>query len=213
MLTWDFVWDVSEQAMKKNADGTFAVNGQKVMIPFIYKSTDNMMIQMLRQKGAPYSDAEGNILIFNEETRAILKTVAEHAESRAFSTFKISSYPGNFFNAGQCLFAVDSTAGATWMGSDAPLLDISADKVVPFETAVRAVPQFDPAHPQMISQGPSVCVFNKRDPQEVLASWLFTQYLLTNEVQIAYSETEGYLPVTSKAHESAEYRDYSATTT
>ena len=208
VLTWDFVWDVSEQAMKKNADGTFAVNGQKVMIPFIYKSTDNMMIQMLRQEGAGYSDEEGNILIFNDDTRAILRTVAEHAASRAFSTFKISSYPGNFFNAGQCLFAVDSTAGATWMGSDAPLLDISADKVVPFETAVRAVPQFDPAHPRMISQGPSVCVFNKRDPQEVLASWLFTQYLLTNEVQIAYSETEGYLPVTSKAHESAEYRDY-----
>ena len=208
VLTWDFVWDVSEQAMKKNADGTFAVNGQKVMIPFIYKSTDNMMIQMLRQEGAGYSDEEGNILIFNDDTRAILRTVAEHAASRAFSTFKISSYPGNFFNAGQCLFAVDSTAGATWMGSNAPLLDISADKVVPFETAVRAVPQFDPDHPRMISQGPSVCVFNKRDPQEVLASWLFTQYLLTNEVQIAYSETEGYLPVTSKAHESAEYRDY-----
>ena len=208
VLTWDFVWDVSEQAMKKNADGTFAVNGQKVMIPFIYKSTDNMMIQMLRQEGAGYSDEEGNILIFNDDTRAILRTVAEHAASRAFSTFKISSYPGNFFNAGQCLFAVDSTAGATWMGSNAPLLDISADKVVPFETAVRSVPQFDPDHPRMISQGPSVCVFNKRDPQEVLASWLFTQYLLTNEVQIAYSETEGYLPVTSKAHESAEYRDY-----
>ena len=208
VLTWDFVWDVSEQAMKKNADGTFAVNGQKVMIPFIYKSTDNMMIQMLRQEGAGYSDEEGNILIFNDDTRAILRTVAEHAASRAFSTFKISSYPGNFFNGGQCLFAVDSTAGATWMGSNAPLLDISADKVVPFETAVRAVPQFDPDHPRMISQGPSVCVFNKRDPQEVLASWLFTQYLLTNEVQIAYSETEGYLPVTSKAHESAEYRDY-----
>ena len=208
VLTWDFVWDVSEQAMKKNADGTFAVNGQKVMIPFIYKSTDNMMIQMLRQEGAGYSDEEGNILIFNDDTRAILRTVAEHAASRAFSTFKISSYPGNFFNAGQCLFAVDSTAGATWMGSDAPLLDISADKVVPFETAVRSVPQFDPDHPRMISQGPSVCVFNKRDPQEVLASWLFTQYLLTNEVPIAYSETEGYLPVTSKAHESAEYRDY-----
>ena len=178
------------------------------MIPFIYKSTDNMMIQMLRQEGAGYSDEEGNILIFNDDTRAILRTVAEHAASRAFSTFKISSYPGNFFNAGQCLFAVDSTAGATWMGSDAPLLDISADKVVAFETALRAVPQFDPAHPRMISQGPSVCVFNKHDPQEVLASWLFTQYLLTNEVQIAYSETEGYLPVTSKAHESAEYRDY-----
>ena len=60
----------------------------------------------------------------------------------------------------------------------------------------------------MISQGPSVCIFNKEDSQEVMASWLFVQYLLTNEVQIAYSETEGYVPVTSKAQESAEYQDY-----
>lgn len=60
----------------------------------------------------------------------------------------------------------------------------------------------------MISQGPSVCVFNKSDPQEVLASWLFAQYLLTNNVQIAYSQTEGYIPVTSKAQESPAYQDY-----
>ena len=91
------------------------------------------------------------------------------------------------------------------MGSDAPLSDIAEDKVVEFETEVMAIPQFDPQHPQMISQGPSVCIFNKEDPQEVLASWLFVQYLLTNEVQTAYAETEGYVPVTSKAQESAEY--------
>jgi len=42
----------------------------------------------------------------------------------------------------------------------------------------------------------------------VLASWLFAQYLLTNDVQIAYSQSEGYLPVTKKAQESAEYIDY-----
>jgi len=60
----------------------------------------------------------------------------------------------------------------------------------------------------MISQGPSVCVFNQEDPQEVLASWLFTQYLLTNKVQVGYAQTEGYLPVTSKAQQSEEYLDY-----
>ena len=54
-LTWDFVWEVSEAAMKKDSDGKFLINGQDVMIPFIYKSTDNMMIQMLKQKGAGYS--------------------------------------------------------------------------------------------------------------------------------------------------------------
>ena len=207
-LTWDFVWEVSEKAMEKNADGSFKINGQQVMIPFIYKSTDNMMIQMLRQLGAGYSTADGTVLLFNDTTKELLYTIAGHAESRAFSTFKISSYPANFLNAGQCIFAVDSTAGATWMGSDAPLVDIPPEQLVEFETEVLTVPQFDPAHPQMISQGPSVCLFQKDDPQEVLASWLFLQYLLSNEVQIAYAETEGYVPVTLKAQNDPGYRDY-----
>lgn len=209
-LTWDFIWEVSEAAMEKDADGNFKVNGQNVMIPFLYKSTDNMMIQMLYQKGAGYSDETGNIEIFNDTTAELLKTIAGHAETKAFSTFKISSYPANFLNAGQCIFAVDSTAGATWMGTDAPLCDISEDKLVSFETEVMMVPQFDPGNPKMISQGPSVCIFNKADPQEVLASWLFTQYLLSDEVQTAYAETEGYLPVTTRAQQSEEYQDYLA---
>lgn len=208
VLTWDFVWEVSEAAAAKDADGNYLLNGQKVMIPFIYKSTDNMMIQMLKQKGAGYSNEDGEIQIFNDTTKELLYTIAAHAKTGAFSTFKISSYPANFLNAGQCLFAVDSTAGATWMGTYAPLSDISEDKFVEFETEVRMIPQFDPEKPKMISQGPSVCVFNKEDPQEVLASWIFAQYLLTNEVQIGYAQTEGYVPVTSKAQSSAEYRDY-----
>ena len=208
--TWDWVWEVSEAALAKNDDGTFAVNGQDVMIPFIYKSTDNMLITMLRQMNAGYSDDNGNILIFNEETGSILKEISRHGQSRAFSTFKISSYPGNFMNAGQCILAVDSTAGATWMGSNAPLSDIHESKVVDFETVVRPVPQYDTGNIQMISQGPSVCIFNKDDPQEVLASWLFAQFLLTNDVQESYSETEGYVPVTLKALNDPAYQEYLA---
>ena len=254
VLSWDFIWEVSEAALAKNEDGTYKINGQKVFIPFIYKSTDNMMIQMLRQQGAHYSDSSGNIDLFNDLTRENLKTIAGHAKSGAFSTFKISGYPANFLNAGQCIFAVDSTAGATWMGTNAPLSDIAEDKIVDFETAVYPVPQFIGKHGEdlseesvpasgdlsddntpedspllnlfagvndgvrpmnegqkqyaMISQGPSICIFKKDDPQEVLASWLFAQYMLTNNVQIAYAETEGYIPVTKKAQESQEYNDY-----
>lgn len=65
----------------------------------------------------------------------------------AFSTFKISSYPANFLNAGQCVFAIDSTAGATWMGAGAPLSDIAEDARVDFETEIMPIPQFDPEHP------------------------------------------------------------------
>ena len=207
-LTWDFIWEVSEAAMAQDADGNYLVNGQKVLIPFIYKSTDNMMIQMLKQRSAGYSTELGEIQIFNDTTAEILYTVAEHAATGAFNTFKLTGYPANFLNAGQCIFAIDSTAGATWMGSNAPLVDIAEEKLVQFETKVMTIPQFDPLNPVMISQGPSMCVFNKKDPQEVLASWLFAQYMLTNEVQIAYSQTEGYAPVTTKAQNSAEYQDY-----
>ncbi len=207
-LTWDFIYEVSEAALKKGTDGNFEVNGQKVLIPFIYKSTDNMMIQSLKQLNAPYSDAAGNVLLFNDQTREILKTVSKHAKSGAFSTFKISGYPANFLNAGQCIFAVDSTAGATWMGSEAPLVDIAEDKIVDFETEVMTIPQYDPSDPKMISQGPSICLFNKDDPQVVLASWIFAQYLLTNDVQVKYSQTEGYLPVTLKARQTDEYMQY-----
>ena len=210
VLTWDFVWEVSEAAMAKDENGYFLVNGQKSMIPFIYKSTDNMMIQMLQQKGAGYSTEYGEVLLFNETTKELLRTIGQHAKSRSFDTFKSVSYPANYLNKGQCIFAIDSTAGATWMGAQAPLIDIPEDKRVEFETAVLPVPQFDTANPQMISQGPSVCVFNKEDPQEVLASWIFAQFLLTDSVQIAYSQTEGYLPVTTKATETEEYQAYLA---
>lgn len=207
-LTWDFIWEVSEAATEKDADGNYKVNGQSVLIPFIYKSTDNMMITMLKQKNAGYTDGDGNIAIFNSTTKELLLDIAEHASTGAFNTFKIVGYPANYLNKGQCIFAIDSTAGATWMGSDAPLMDVPEDKIVKFETEVMTVPQFDADEPYMISQGPSICVFNKDDPQQVLASWLFAQFLLTNDTQISYSQTEGYIPVTLKAQNSEEYLDY-----
>lgn len=167
-----------------------------------------MMIQYLEQAGERFSNEKGEVFLFNDTTTELLYEVASHAKTGAFSTFKISSYPGNFLNAGQCIFAIDSTAGATWIGADAPNSDIAESSKVEFETVVRPIPQVDPENPKMISQGPSVCIFNKEDTGEVMAAWLFTQFLLTNEVQIAYSQTEGYAPVTEKAQSSEEYADY-----
>ena len=201
VVTWDFMFEVAEKAMEEKAD-------DQVLIPIIYKSTDNMMIQMIKQLDAPYSKEDGSIELFGKETTDLLEKVNEICQKKGFSTFKIVSYPGNFFNCGECIFAIDSTAGATWLGTNAPLMDISRENVKEFETVVRMVPQFDTENPKLISQGPSLCLFNKDDEGEVLASWLFMQYLLTNETQIAYSKTEGYIPVTTRAQNSPEYQDY-----
>ncbi len=212
-LTWDFIFEVSKAALEpvgvnENGDPIY-INGQTVMVPFLYKSTDNMMIQMLKQKGYEYASDEGEILIFNDDTKDLLYMVADKVKEGSFTTFSISAkYPGDLINAGRCIFGIDSTAGATWIGTGAPNYEINADSIVDFELVVRPIPQYDTENPAMISQGPSVCIFNKEDSGEVMASWLFVQYLLTNDVQISYSQTEGYVPVTEKAQQSEEYLDY-----
>ena len=204
IITWDWIFEQSDYIKS-------ITPSDETMIPFIYKSTDNMMIQMLKQLGGDnYCTSNGDVYLFNNQTKNILKEISSHAYTKVFSTFGISSYPGNYFNKGECIFAVDSTAGSTWLGSNCPLLDIDRSEVVDFETIVKPIPQYDGDHPQMISQGPSICIFNKEDNNEVLASWLFAQYLLTNDTQIKYSRTEGYVPVTHKALESSDYLNYLA---
>ena len=139
------------------------------------------------------------------------KTTGNTKYESLFTTFTKVSYPGNFFNRWECLFAIDSTAGATWLGTGATSSDAASggDKSKPdFETVVRPVPQVDVENPLMISQGPSICLFKKEDTQEVIASWIFAQYMLTDEVQLDYTKTEGYLPVTSRTNESQAFKDY-----
>ncbi|MCM1131442.1 MAG: extracellular solute-binding protein [Roseburia sp.] len=202
VFTWDYIWEVCSYAKKKS------LNDDSTMIPLIYKSTDNMFIQLCKQYDYDYTDSKGKVMFLSDEVSDMLLSLVEPIENGYFDTFKRVSYPGNFFNKGQCIFAIDSTAGSTWIGTKAPLLDIPESELVDFETLVTMIPQVDENNPYMISQGPSMCLFYKEDPQEVLASWLFMQYLLTNPTQIAFSKTEGYLPVTITAVESEEFKAY-----
>ena len=114
-------------------------------------------------------------------------------------------YPGDKFNIGKTIFGIDSSAGATWMGPKSPLGQAGD---IDFEVLVTTIPQVDVNNPKVISQGPSLCVFNKEDNQEVLASWLFLQFLLTNEVQLDYIKTEGYAPVTYSVINSKEFNNF-----
>ena len=224
-LTWDWMWEVCETALKRKGDGTLPFQKTTdVLYPMIYKSTDNMYITMCKQMGIPISTIDSEVLLFSEETKELLLDLGskgryeitnvatnETKYESLFTTFTKVSYPGNFFNRWECLFAIDSTAGATWLGVDATSSDAASgpDKSKPnFETVVRPVPQTDVTNPQMISQGPSICLFNKEDPQEVVASWLFAQFMLTDEVQLGYTKTEGYLPVTSRTTESEAFISY-----
>ena len=72
----------------------YSVNGQEVLIPFIYKSTDNMMIQMLRQKDAGYSTETGEIQLFNDTTKDLLLDIADHTAKRGLLHLQDLGLPG-----------------------------------------------------------------------------------------------------------------------
>ena len=194
IFTWDYVWEICYKAIE--IDPT--------MIPFIYQSSDNFFIELCYQNGYSYTTENGDVLFSNENN---IKMVEELYKLYKDGLFALKAntgiYPGDRFNKGRCIFGVDSTAGSTWMGPRSPL---GAASNVDFEVVVTTVPQVDLNNIKTISQGPSLCLFNKKDDQEVLASWLFLQYLLTNDIQIAYASTEGYSPVTSKAINSSEFK-------
>ena len=87
--------------------------------------------------------------------------------------------------------SIGSSAGAT---HQRPAADENGN--YPFEVGIATIPQLDNTNRKVISQGPSLCIFNKTNPQEVIASWLFVKYLTTNvEFQAAFSMASGYVPV------------------
>ena len=102
--------------------------------------------------------------------------------------------------------SIGSSAGAT---HQRPAKDDSGN--YPFEVGIASIPQVDPANPKVISQGPSVCIFKKDNPQEVIASWLFVKYLTTSvEFQAEFSMASGYVPVLKSVAENETYAAFLA---
>ena len=75
-----------------------------------------------------------------------------------------------------------------------------------FEVGIATVPQYDANNRKVISQGPSLCIFKKSNPEEVKASWLFVKFLTTNlNFQAEFGMTSGYIPVLENVTDNAVY--------
>lgn len=196
IFSWDYVWEICR----------YAYEDSKSMIPLIYKSSDNFFIQLCKQYGYSYTTDDGDILFSSENTKKMIMDLNGLYKENLFVTWQNTGYyPGDKFNGGTTIFGIDSSAGSTWIGPSSPLGALGNKD---FEVLVTTIPQVDVNNPVVISQGPSLCVFNKENQQEVLASWIFMQYLLTDEVQVNFAKTEGYSPVTDTAIYSSEFQAF-----
>jgi multiple sugar transport system substrate-binding protein len=102
--------------------------------------------------------------------------------------------------------SIGSSAGA---GYQCP--EKGNDGKYPFEVGIAPIPQVDPEHPQMISQGPSLCMFKKASEQEMAAAWLFAKFLSTDvQLQASLSMNNGYTSAINTVTSNAKYQQFLA---
>ena len=180
-------------------------------IPLGYDSEANWFITMTEQYGSPYTSASGDHYLFdNEQNHAFVKMFGEWYQKGYLTTQTLygADTSGLFTSTDEVksYISIGSSAGATYQRPKA-----NADGSYPFEVGIATIPQVDPANPKVISQGPSLCIFQKENPQEVIASWLFVKYLTTTvEFQAEFAMASGYVPVLKSVAENPVYADFIA---
>ena len=197
--TWDELEAVCEQIKSIDPDS----------IPLGYDSESNWFITMCEQSGSAYTSATGDDLFLfdNETNRAFVVRFREWYQKGYVTTQEISGgYTSELFtkaesDVGNSYMSIGSSAGATHQRPD------KVNDAYPFEVGIATIPQLNAANPKVISQGPSLCIFKKNDPQEVMASWLFVKFLCTTvEFQAEFSMASGYVPVIKSVGENPIYK-------
>ena len=182
-------------------------------IPLGCDNESNWFINLCEQYGSPYTSATGDHFLFNNETnRGFVKMFRDWYQKGYVTTQTLyGAYTSGLFtniepNGIRCYMSIASSAGATYQRPAA-----SEDGTYPFEVGIATIPQVDPASPKVTFKGPSLCLFKKDDPQEVMASWLFVKFLTTNvEFQSDFAMTSGYIPVLKSVEHNPVYAAYLA---
>ena len=164
---------------------------------------------MCEQYKSPYTSATGDHFLFdNEQNHAFIKMFNEwYAKGYLTTQTLYGAYTSGLFtstNGMESYMSIGSSAGATYQRPAA-----NADGSYPFEVGIATIPQVDADNKKVISQGPSVCIFKKSNPQEVIASWLFVKYLTTSiDFQAEFGMASGYVPVLKSVAENEGYADF-----
>ncbi len=185
--------------------------------PLGYDSDANWFITMCEQMNSGYTqvaeDAKDRFIFNNEKNRAFVKKFHEWYKEKGYITTQAlyGSYTSSLFVGKDAkdpnkrsYMTIGSSAGATYQRPAK-----KADGSYPFQVGIAPIPQYDKNNAKVISQGPSLCLFNKKDPQEVLAAWLFMKFLTTNvEFQADFASETGYVPVLKTVAENSVYKTF-----
>ena len=196
--TWDEMEEVCRQIKAIDPNS----------IPLGYDSESNWFITMCEQYGSPYTSTTGDHYLFDNETNwnFMNRFASWYAEGLVTTQELLGAYTSEDFKkadgeAGKIYISIGSSAGAYHQRPD------KVGGEYPFEVGIAPIPQVDANNPKVISRGPSLCIFNKANEEEVVASWLFVKFLTTDvEFQAAFSMTAGYIPVIKSVQDYENYK-------
>ena len=180
-------------------------------IPLGYDSEANWFITMTEQLNTPYTSATGDHFLFDTaENREFCAEFREWYLKGYVTTQEIlGSYTSSLFTSKdttKSYMSIGSSAGATHQRPTK-----NDDGTYPFEVGIAPIPQMDVNNPKVISQGPSVCIFDGHSDAEEQASWLFVKYLTTSvEFQADFSIASGYVPVIKSVNTDPFYAQFLA---
>ena len=188
-------------------------------IPLGYDSESNWFITMCEQYGSPYTSATGEHFLFDNETnRNFVAKFRTWYQNKWVTTEELSGgytsalFTGDNSNASEgseaasgtrCYMCIGSTGGATYQQPK------QVNGNFEFEVGIAPIPQVNAAAPKVISQGPSLCIFKKSNPQEMVATWLFAKFLTTDvNFQANVSMNNGYAPVIRSVKDNPVYAEF-----
>ena len=165
-----------------------------------FDSSANFFINSIRQWDGGYTNSDGDILVDNTNTLAMLEYVQDRFEDNTFALPLAwnAAYGSEDFKKQNVCMTVGSTAGISY--------NVPSDGA--FEIVVAPIPQYDLTSKAATQQGPNIAIMSDTTDAERLAAWLLIEYITNAENTAKWSMLTGYLPVRYSGYNSDFYQDF-----
>lgn len=180
-------------------------------IPLGCDSESNLFINMCAQIGSDYTsnDSKNHYLFNNSYNKGFMSVFHDWYQNGLMTTSTLyGAYTSGLFtnrDSGRqnCYISIASSSNAIHE------LPNKENGAYPFEVGIAPIPQMSIQYKRVVTQGPSLCIFKKDNPQEVIASWLFVKYLVTSlDFQAEFSMASGYMPILRNIKNNKMYKEF-----
>jgi multiple sugar transport system substrate-binding protein len=189
--TWDQMWSLCDTIKSSYPD----------YIPLGYDSDSNLFISGCASTGISYTSSTGAHYLFNNPgAKALMQTWVDKynaGELVTEGTLPNNAYTSTDFTQQKILMIVSSTGGASYADT------------TNFNVGVSALPSYTGHDLKIISQGPSLCFFQRGTWAQKYAAWLFYKFCTRSEWSARFAvASTGYDPVRISSYATPYYASY-----